>query len=49
MYAQVLRHIIHEIYLITAGEEKNLQGIKIILLFVQSKSARVKHMLNHSN
>lgn len=49
MCAQMLGQIRCEIYLITAGEETNLQEIKIIFLFVQNKSARVRHMLNHNN
>ena len=40
----MLRQMIHEIYLITTGEEMNLQEIKLILLFVQNKPARVRHM-----
>lgn len=39
----------HEIYLITTGEETNLQEIKIILLFLQNKSDRVRHTLHHNN
>lgn len=49
IYAQMLRQIRCEIYLITAGEETNLQEINIILLFVQNKSARIRHTLNHNN
>lgn len=37
----MLRQMIHDIYLITTWEETNLQEMKLILLFVQNKPARV--------